>query len=199
MKPMRQLTSRTLVLDQDNIDTDQIIPARFLTTTSREGLAEGAFADWRFDAQGRERPDSPLNVGDRNEREILVAGENFGCGSSREHAVWALMQLGFRVVISSKIADIFRANALKNGLLAIEVDNHTHRWLLDHPGASLDIDVEACRLTLPEVSGDELERTLDFSLDPFARRCLLEGVDALGFVLAQVESITRYENTREVA
>ncbi|MCC5864550.1 MAG: 3-isopropylmalate dehydratase small subunit [Wenzhouxiangella sp.] len=199
MKPLRQLSSKTLVLDQDNIDTDQIIPARFLTTTSRDGLAAAAFADWRFDEQGRPKADSPLNAPTAQTCEILVAGDNFGCGSSREHAVWALMQFGFRVVISAKIADIFRANALKNGLLAIEVDRDTQRWLLAHPGAELNIDVTECRLDLPgNGAGTELW-SVTFELDPFARTCLLEGVDALGYLLAQSDAIAEFEQRREAA
>ena len=193
MKSMQQLRSSTLVLAERNIDTDQIIPARFLTTTSREGLARAAFADWRFDAQGREKPDCVLNRPEASAREILVAGDNFGCGSSREHAVWALTQFGFRVVISSRVADIFRANALKNGLLAIEVDAQTHAWLLANPGAEVAVDVAACTLSLPD------GRTIGFELDPFARTCLLEGVDALGYLLAQAPAIESYEQTREHA
>ncbi len=193
MRPMEQLTSTTLVLSESNIDTDQIIPARFLTTTSREGLAGAAFADWRFAADGSEKPDCVLNQPEAREREVLVAGENFGCGSSREHAVWALSQFGFRVVISSKVADIFRANALKNGLLAIEIDEDTHAWLLENAGASVTVDVEACTLTL------DGGRQIGFELDPFARTCLLEGVDALGYLLAQDEAIAAYERSREAA
>ena len=193
MNPMQQLSATTLVLREDNIDTDQIIPARFLTTTSRDGLAEAAFADWRFAADGSEKPDCELNHPDAREHAILVAGANFGCGSSREHAVWALSQFGFRVVISSRIADIFRANALKNGLLAIEVDADSHARLLDTPGAEIQVDVQACTLTLPDGS------TISFELDPFARTCLLEGVDALGYLLAQDEAITAFEQQREAA
>jgi 3-isopropylmalate/(R)-2-methylmalate dehydratase small subunit len=190
---MQQLTSTTLALAESNIDTDQIIPARFLTTTSREGLAEAAFADWRFAADGSEKQNCVLNQPEAREREILVAGENFGCGSSREHAVWALSQFGFRVVISSKVADIFRANALKNGLLAIEVDADTLARLLASPGASVAVDVEACTLTL------DGGQTVRFELDPFARTCLLEGVDALGYLLGQDEAIAAYEHSREAA
>ncbi|NDY95242.1 3-isopropylmalate dehydratase small subunit [Wenzhouxiangella sp. C33] len=193
MKAMQQLSSKTLVLTESNIDTDQIIPARFLTTTSRDGLDESAFADWRFAADGSAREDCVLNDPQAREREILVAGENFGCGSSREHAVWALTQFGFRVVISSRVADIFRANALKNGLLAIEVDTDTHAWLLANPGAELSVDVEACTLTLPD------GQSIGFELDPFARTCLLEGVDALGYLLGQEEAIAAYEQAREAA
>lgn len=187
MKPLQTLQSATVVLAERNIDTDQIIPARFLTTTSRQGLARAAFADWRFDAQGQPRPDCPLNSESAAQAEILVAGENFGCGSSREHAVWALMQLGFRVVISSRVADIFRANALKNGLLAIEVDPPAHAWLLSHPGAPVSVDVAQQRLELPD--GERI----DFELDPFARTCLLEGVDALGYLLNQRQAIDDFE------
>jgi len=193
MKALQQLTSTTLVLPESNIDTDQIIPARFLTTTSREGLGRAAFADWRFGSDGAEKADCVLNDPKAGEREILVAGENFGCGSSREHAVWALSQFGFRVVISSRVADIFRANALKNGLLALEVDAETHAWLLAHPGAEVTVDVDRCQLELPE------GRKVSFDLDPFARTCLLEGVDALGYLLAQDEAIRAYEHAREAA
>ncbi len=192
MKPLRNLTSTTLVLNERDIDTDQIIPARFLTTTSRTGLGQAAFADWRFDGEGNEKP-CVLNEPDAAGREILVAGENFGCGSSREHAVWALTQFGFRVVISSRVADIFRANALKNGLLAIEVDEDTHEWLLANPGAEVQVDVEVCRMVLPD------GREIGFELDPFARTCLLEGVDALGYLLAQEDAITAFEQAKEAA
>lgn len=193
MKALQQLTSTTLVLSESNIDTDQIIPARFLTTTRREGLGRAVFADWRFGSDGAEKADCVLNDPQAGEREILVAGENFGCGSSREHAVWALTQFGFRVVISSRLADIFRANALKNGLLAIEVDPETQAWLLANPGAQLCIDVERCTLTLPE------GRQVGFELDPFARTCLLEGMDALGYLLSQDEAISAFEQSREAA
>jgi 3-isopropylmalate/(R)-2-methylmalate dehydratase small subunit len=187
MKPLKQLHSNTLVLDQSNIDTDQIIPARFLTTTTCDGLAAAAFADWRFDSDGRQRHDCVLNQSQATAAEILVAGDNFGCGSSREHAVWALQQFGFRAVISSRIADIFRANALKNGLLAIEIDATTQRWLLDHPGAELVVDVDACRISLPD------GRPVDFELDRFARTCLLDGVDPLGYLLKAQPAIDRHE------
>jgi len=193
MKALRQLTSTTLVLPGTNIDTDQIIPARFLTTTRRDGLGRAAFADWRFTAGGAEKPECVLNHPEASKSRVLVAGENFGCGSSREHAVWALHQFGFRVVISSRVADIFRANALKNGLLAIEVDAEAHDWLLANPGAEVGVDVERCVLTLPE------GREADFELDPFARTCLLEGLDALGYLLAQDEAIGAHEKTLEAA
>ncbi|QOC22066.1 3-isopropylmalate dehydratase small subunit [Wenzhouxiangella sp. AB-CW3] len=194
MTPLKHLQSTTVVLTERNIDTDQIVPARFLTTTNRLGLGQAAFADWRYDKDGSMRSDCPLNAPDVAHSEILVAGENFGCGSSREHAVWALSQFGFRVVISSRIADIFRANALRNGLLAIEVDADTHAWLLAHPGAEVTVDVDRTRLHLPD--GHEIE----FGLDPFARTCLMEGVDALGYLLAQERAIAWFEEkSREAA
>ena len=194
MNPLKNLRSATVVLNERNIDTDQIVPARYLTTTGRVGLGQAAFADWRFDEHGEMRPDCPLNAPAARDSEILVAGENFGCGSSREHAVWALQQFGFRVVISSRIADIFRANALRNGLLAIEVDTDTHAWLMVRPGAELGVDVERCRLQL--IDGREIE----FDLDPFARTCLLEGVDALGYLLGQEQAIAGFEQgSREAA
>lgn len=193
MKPLKTLQSTTIVLTERNIDTDQIVPARFLTTTDRLGLGQAAFADWRFDADGRMRDNCPLNTAEAGQSEILVAGENFGCGSSREHAVWALLQFGFKVVVSSRIADIFRANALRNGVLAIEVDNDTHAWLLDHPGATLTVDVEKRRLGLPD--GHQIE----FELDPFARTCLIEGVDALGYLIGQEPAIAGFEQQGEAA
>ena len=179
------IEARTLVLEQANIDTDQIIPARFLTTTAANGLAECAFADWRFDASGRERPDNPF--AQRADAEILVAGSNFGCGSSREHAAWALRDFGFRAVLSSEIADIFRANALKNGLLAAEVSPEAHQWLVANPGAQLRIDLQRCCLQLP--NGDEHA----FELDAFARHCLINGVDQLGYLLSREADIQAYE------
>lgn len=193
MRPLKTLTSKTLVLTETSIDTDQIIPARFLTTTERSGLGRCAFADWRFDDAGQLRDDSVLNQDAAHGAEILVAGDNFGCGSSREHAVWALMDFGFRAVISSRLADIFRANSLKNGLLAIEVEPEIHRWLLDHPGASTTLDVE--RRTLSVDGGPACE----FDLDPFARSCLLEGVDAMGWLLSRVPDIESWENERQEA
>ena len=191
MKPLHQIDSTTLVLPDSNIDTDQIIPARFLTTIEREGLGRHAFADWRFDDAGREKPECVLNAPEAVSTGILVAGDNFGCGSSREHAVWALADFGFRAVISSRLADIFRANALKNGLLAIEVDPETHAWLLEHPGAQVSIDVDACRLRAD--GGPET----DFELEPFARTCMLNGVDALGFLLARRAEIEVWEQRRQ--
>ncbi|WP_395648264.1 3-isopropylmalate dehydratase small subunit [Terricaulis sp.] len=182
-----QLISRTVVLPQANIDTDQIIPARFLTTTTRDGLGGAAFYDWRYDANGQPLPDATLNAIDRPNHRILVAGDNFGCGSSREHAPWALMDYGFRAVVSTGIADIFCSNALKNGLLPVVVDTATHARLLDDPGGRVTIDLERCQLS----AGNEPPVT--FSIDPFARRCLIDGVDTLGWLLERLPLIQSFE------
>jgi 3-isopropylmalate/(R)-2-methylmalate dehydratase small subunit len=189
MQPIRTLTSRTVVLPFTNIDTDQIIPARFLTTTTKEGLGRQVFADWRYDASGAPKPDFALNRPEAAGCAILVAGRNFGCGSSREHAPWALLDFGLRAVVSTEIADIFRNNSLKNGLLPIVVDEQTHAWLLEHPGVSLRVDLQASTLTLPDGTA------VQFPIEAFARYCLLNGVDELGFLLQQGDAITRYEQT----
>jgi 3-isopropylmalate/(R)-2-methylmalate dehydratase small subunit len=184
---IKTLRSRTVVLPASDVDTDQIIPARFLTTTTRSGLGAHLFADWRYDGDGAPKPDFVLNRPEAQGCAILVAGNNFGCGSSREHAPWALCDYGFRAVVSTQIADIFRANALKNGLLPIIVDQATHGWLLQHPGADLGIDLESSTLTLPD------GRAVPFPLEPFARYCLLNGVDELGFLLGREAQIQAYE------
>jgi 3-isopropylmalate/(R)-2-methylmalate dehydratase small subunit len=187
VEPFTPLTSRTLVLPAHDIDTDQIIPARFLTTTTRTGLGRHLFADWRYDERGAPRPDFVLNRPEAAGCRILVAGRNFGCGSSREHAPWALIDHGFRAVVSTGFADIFRNNALKNGLLPVIVDESTGAWLIAHPGALVTVDVEQRTLTLPTGS------TVSFPLEAFARHCLLEGVDELGFLLARNGEIDAYE------
>ena len=187
MEALTRLTSRTVVLPAANIDTDQIIPARFLTTTTRTGLGERLFADWRYDEQGARRAEFVLNPSAAAGCRILVAGRNFGCGSSREHAAWALIDHGFRAVISTEIADIFRNNALKNGLLPLIVTEPTAAWLLARPGAEVTIDVEQGTLTLPD------GQTVGFPLEPFARHCLLEGVDGLGFLLSRTAEIDAFE------
>src|SRR5712675_2457308 len=141
MEPIKILHSRTVVLPATNIDTDQIIPARFLTTTTREGLGRNLFADWRYDAQGAPRPDFVLNRPEAQGCRVLVAGRNLGCGSSREHAPWALLDYGIQAVVSTEIADIFRSNSLKNGFLPVVIDQATSSWLLANPGAEVTIDV----------------------------------------------------------
>ena len=189
MKPIRVVESTTVVLPNANVDTDQIIPARFLTVTTRDGLGQWLFADWRYDKEGNPRPDFVLNQKDTRGAEVLVAGDNFGCGSSREHAPWALLDYGFRAVVSTRFADIFRSNALKNGLLTVVVDEETHRALLAEPGIEVAIDLEAQTLRLP--NGKEVT----FPIDAFARFCLLNGKDELDFLLEQESSIAEHEKT----
>jgi len=193
MTAIKQITSRTVVLRERNIDTDQIIPARFLTTTERQGLGRFAFNDWRYLADGSPNPDFAFNRAENAGAQILVAGHNFGCGSSREHAPWALADLGLRAVVSSQIADIFRSNALKNGLLPVVLDADVIDELLETPGIELHIDVAARSVTLPD------GRRFEFPLDAFAQACLLQGVDQLGYLLKQQDAITRFENSRLAA
>ncbi|MFK2906005.1 3-isopropylmalate dehydratase small subunit [Dyella ginsengisoli] len=190
MKPVTRIHSRTAVLADENIDTDRIIPARFLTTTTRDGLGRLCFHDWRYQADGSDNPAFPLNRPEAKGCAILVAGRNFGCGSSREHAPWALLDYGIQAVLCSEIADIFRSNALKNGLLAIMVSEAEHRWLLEHPGVELSIDVREQYVALPDGG------RIAFQLEPFARHCLLEGVDQLGFLLQHDEAIAAFEARR---
>jgi 3-isopropylmalate/(R)-2-methylmalate dehydratase small subunit len=186
LQPFRRLESTTVVLPQADIDTDQIIPARYLKGTTRAGLGRWLFAGWRYDENGSERPGFPLLRPEARGAEVLVAGANFGCGSSREHAPWALLDHGFRAVVSSSIADIFRANSLKNGLLPVIVDPSTHEILLANPGTRVAIDLESCTLEFDEAR-------VSFAIDPFARKCLLEGVDELGYLIAQEEAIGAFE------
>ncbi|MDR3387160.1 MAG: 3-isopropylmalate dehydratase small subunit [Rudaea sp.] len=193
MKPFTHLRSRTTVLPHENIDTDRIIPARFLTTTERTGLGKALFNDWRYRADGSPDPEFALNRAEAHGCEILVAGRNFGCGSSREHAPWALLDFGIRAVMSSEIADIFRGNALKNGLLAIVLSESEHRYLLEHPGTELAIDVAGGFIELPDGG------RFSFELEPFARHCLLSGVDQLGFLLQHEREIAAFENSRAAA
>jgi len=190
MDAIRKLESRTVVLPATDVDTDQIIPARFLTTTSREGLGGNLFYDWRFDSDGNENPNFVLNQAESSGCTVLVAGRNFGCGSSREHAPWALLDYGLRAVISTEIADIFRSNSLKNGFLPIVVDAATHAWLLDHPGALVSVDVEKSTVTLPD------GKSVSFPIDDFARYCLLEGIDQLGFLQKHEDAIKKFEEER---
>jgi 3-isopropylmalate/(R)-2-methylmalate dehydratase small subunit len=187
MEPIRTIRSRTVVMPRTNIDTDQIMPARFLTTTTRDGLGEHLFADWRYDASGAPIADFVLNRPEARGCAILVAGRNVGCGSSREHAPWGCIDFGFRAVVSTEIADIFRSNSLKNGLLPVVVDEATHGWLIDHPGAEISIDLETTTLTLPDGRG------ASFPIEPFARYCLLNGIDETGYLLQQLPAIEAYE------
>ena len=187
MKPVVRIASRTVVLPADNVDTDQIIPARFLTGTRRDGLGNSLFADWRRDGAGEPRPDFPLNRPEAEGARILVSGPNFGCGSSREHAPWALTDYGFAAVVSPSIADIFKGNAVRNGLVPVEIAPSAHRELLSRPGAEIVIDVEAGTVSLPDGGSAR------FELPPFARRCLLTGRGPLDFLLEQEPAILRYE------
>jgi 3-isopropylmalate/(R)-2-methylmalate dehydratase small subunit len=187
MKPLTHIKSRTVVLPFENIDTDRIIPARFLTTTQRTGLGKSLFNDWRYRPDGSEDPDFALNKPEAKGCEILIAGRNFGCGSSREHAPWALTDFGIHAVFSSEIADIFRGNALKNGLLAVVLDKSEHQYLLDNPGIELSIDIAEQFIELPD------GKRLRFALEPFAKHCLLTGVDQLGFLLQHETQIAAFE------
>ena len=187
MEPITNIRSRTVVLPSDNIDTDQIIPARFLTTTTREGLGAALFADWRYGPDGSPRNDFVLNRPEARGCAILVAGRNIGCGSSREHAPWALLDYGIRAVISTEIADIFRSNSLKNGLLPVVVDESTHRWLIANPGAEIEVDLPSATIRLPD------GRMVPYPIEAFARYCLMNGVDELGYLLKQADAIAAYE------
>ena len=190
MQPLRRIHSKTVVIASSDIDTDQIIPARFLTTTTKEGLGRQLFADWRYHADGSPKREFVLNRAEAQGAEVLVVGRNFGCGSSREHAPWALLDYGFRAVVSTEIADIFRGNSLKNGFLPVVVDEQTAQWLLHHPGAEVDIDLETSRLTLPTGT------SVAFPLEAFARHCLLSGLDEFGYLRSKLGDIERFEATR---
>lgn len=193
MKSICIIRSRTAVLPVENIDTDRIIPARFLTTTERKGLGQFAFHDWRFDKDGNENAEFPLNKMEARECKILIAGKNFACGSSREHAPWALLDYGIQAVLSSEIADIFRSNALKNGLLALQISPQEHTFLLNNPGIEIAINLQDCHIELPD--GGRFR----FEIDGFARTCLLQGVDQLGYLLNQEPAITAFETKRIAA
>ncbi len=190
-------SSRMVPLPVDNIDTDQIIPARFLKTVSKDGLGDQLFHDWRYDADGKPRPGFILNSPQARQCRVLLAGDNFGCGSSREHAPWALTQYGFRAVISTSFADIFKQNALKNSLLPIVVPREVHAELFtlvaQDPGATIQVDLASQTVTLPG------GRQISFPVDSFARQCMLEGVDELGYILLQESAIAAYETRREAS
>jgi 3-isopropylmalate/(R)-2-methylmalate dehydratase small subunit len=187
MSQANVIESRTFNLPVANIDTDQIIPGQFLTTTEREGLGRFCFYSWRFDETGKARADNPLKEHRSGHHEVLVAGSNFGCGSSREHAPWAMLDFGFKAVISSRFADIFRSNSLKNGLLPIIVEDHVIDYLMSHPENCVKIDIE--RHTL-DVDGYGV---FEFPLDSFSGYCLTRGIDQLDFILENEEKISAYE------
>jgi 3-isopropylmalate/(R)-2-methylmalate dehydratase small subunit len=186
--------SRVLPMPVDNIDTDQIIPARFLKTISKEGLDKQLFYDWRYDAEGNPKPEFLLNQPQAKGAEILLAGDNFGCGSSREHAPWALTQFGFRAVISTSFADIFKGNSLKNSLLPIVVPREIHgelfRAVENNPDYTVTVDLAAQKLVLPD------GRAVEFPVDAFSKHCMLEGVDELGYILKHEAEIAAYEARR---
>lgn len=179
--------SKLIPLAIDNIDTDQIIPARFLKTISKDGLGDQLFYDWRYDAEGKPKPDFILNTPEAKAAKILLAGDNFGCGSSREHAPWALTQYGLRAVISTSFADIFKQNSLKNSLLPIVVPRDVHAELFANPGATVKVDLASQTLTL--AGGHAVQ----FPVDSFAKHCLLEGIDELGYILQQAPAIDAFE------
>lgn len=191
MRPFTTLTSKLIPLPNENVDTDQITPARFLKITDKAGLGDKLFADWRYNEDGTPKPDFVLNRPEMQGRQILLAGDNFGCGSSREHAPWALLGWGIRAVISTSFADIFRNNALKNGLLPVVIDAETHRQLLaqveQDPDTEVTIDLANQTLTLPG------GRTVEFPIDSFSKHCLLEGLDQLGYLQKQMPHIEAYE------
>ncbi len=195
MAKFTTLTARVVVLPANDIDTDQIIPARFLKTTDKLGLGASLFADWRYDARGEPRPDFPLNRPRASSAQVLLAGDNFGCGSSREHAPWALTGFGFRAVVSTSFADIFKNNALKNGLLPVAVDAKAHRSLVEQleatPDAQVTIDLATQTLRLPDGS------RVSFPVDGFSKTCLLEGVDELGYILRFSDRIAEHEKRSE--
>jgi 3-isopropylmalate/(R)-2-methylmalate dehydratase small subunit len=190
-QPFTTLTSTVIPLPYSDVDTDQIIPAVYLKVTDKEGLAEGCFSRWRYEADGTPKADFPLNMPQYNGAQILLAGDNFGTGSSREHAPWALMGVGIRAVISTSFADIFGSNALKNGLLPVVVDVETHRQLFslaeEDPAMQLTIDLGRQSVRLPD------GRQVTFPIDSFSKTCLLEGVDQLGYLLRQSPAIAVYE------
>jgi 3-isopropylmalate/(R)-2-methylmalate dehydratase small subunit len=190
MEPISKVVSKTVVLPLDDIDTDQIIPARFLTTTIKTGLGEKLFNDWRYAADGTPRPEFVLNTEAANGAQVLVGGRNFGCGSSREHAPWALVDYGIRAVVSTEIADIFRSNSLKNGLVPVQVDSETHEWLLANPGIEVSVDLESRSLHMPG------GRKVGFPMDGFSRYCLMNGLDQLGFLLESEAAIKAFEEAR---
>lgn len=194
MEPFTTLTSRIVAIPADHIDTDQIIPARFLKTISKSGLGANLFADWRYDEEGRPKPDFPLNRPEHQGARILLVGDNFGCGSSREHAPWALTDYGFRAIISTSFADIFRNNALKNGLLPLVVDDDTQQQLVslaaEDPDVEVTVDLDTQSLLLPD------GRRVPFPIDGFSKVCMLEGLDQLGYLLKHAPQIETHEARR---
>ncbi len=193
MEPINTFSGSIVALPINDIDTDQIIPARFLKVTDKNGLGEACFSDWRYESDGTPKPDFVLNKPEYKGAQVLIGGHNFGCGSSREHAPWALMGAGFKAVISTYFADIFRNNSLKNGLLPIVVDEETQQQLIslaeEDPSTTVKVDLETQTLTLPD------GRSVKFPIDGFSKHCLLHGVDQLGYLLGLDNETTGYEQT----
>jgi 3-isopropylmalate/(R)-2-methylmalate dehydratase small subunit len=193
MEPFKKLQSRVVVIETTDIDTDQIIPARFLKTISKAGLGKELFYDWRYNEDGTPNPNFVLNKPEAQGVKILLAGDNFGCGSSREHAPWALTDFGFRAIISTSFADIFRNNSTKNGLLPVVVDADTHNQLVslaqEDPNLELVVDLESQTVQLPD------GRAVSFPIDGFSKVCMLEGIDQLGYLLKQADRVAEYEAT----
>jgi len=193
MEPINKFSGKIAPLPINDVDTDQIIPARFLKTTDKQGLGKQAFFDWRYDADGNEKSDFVLNQPQYHDASVLIAGHNFGCGSSREHAPWALLGMGWKAVVSTEFADIFHNNALKNGLLPIIVDDETQQQLLslaeEDPQTQVKINLEEQTLQLPD------GRKVEFPIDDFSKECLLKGVDQLGYLLDLDADITVYEES----
>ena len=191
MKQFTALSSKIVSLPINDIDTDQIIPARFLKGTNKQGLGEKLFADWRYGSDGKPNPDFVLNRPENQGAQILLAGDNFGCGSSREHAPWALVSYGFRAVISTSFADIFHNNALKNSLLPVKVDDTTHkklfRLLEENPDSVVSINLEKQTLELPDGT------SVAFPVNPFSKKCLLNGMDEMDYILSFSDQISQYE------
>ncbi|HXG63234.1 MAG TPA: 3-isopropylmalate dehydratase small subunit [Planctomycetota bacterium] len=195
MDPITRFRGKSVAIPQANIDTDQITPARFLKGTEKKGLGKILFYDWRYNPDGTPKPDFPLNRPGAQGASILVAGDNYGCGSSREHAPWAMYDFGIRAVISTSIADIHRNNCLKNGILPILVDPETHRECLAAAEKNLEFEIDLPSQTLTLPSG----KKVSFPIDPFAKRCLVQGVDELGYLLAHRPAIEAYEAARAAA
>lgn len=193
MQPFTKLTATAVPLRAENVDTDQIIPARYLTAVTKEGMGDGLFSAWRYNADGSDNPDFVLNRPEHQRAEVLIAGRNFGSGSSREHAVWALTEYGFRAVISPGFADIFYNNSLKNGLLPVALPEETINMLWDlveeEPETIIHVDLENQTVILPD--GQQMK----FDIDPFRKTCLLRGLDDMGYLLDKEEAIQRYEAT----
>ena len=191
VEPITTFTSKVVALPINDIDTDQIIPASYLKVIDKSGLGEGLFYSWRYNADGSPKQDFVLNKPEARGAQVLIAGNNFGCGSSREHAPWALHDYGFRAVVSTSIADIFRNNSLKNGIVPVVIDPSVHAKLLAAPGTEVTISVEDRTLTLPDAT------RATFPIEPFARYCLLNGVDELEFLLSQNDAISAFEQRRQ--